>query len=207
MMQVLVVTGGIGSGKSEVCRILKEKGIDCQYDADRMVKRLYGEHPTLLADIERELGSSFRNDDGVFVPGKLASRIFSDSDALETVESLVFPALIDDFRSFCHQNADEDILVFESATILEKPFFDGFGDSIVLVDAPLEMRLERACRRDGVSRDAVAARMKGQKLMNALSEGYADPRIDAVIMNDSGIGELENRIENVMTVLFGDWKK
>ena len=49
--------------------------------------------------------------------------------------------------------------------------------------------------------------MKNQKLMNMLSEGGHDPRIDAVIMNDSDIDELKNRTMETMTVLFGDWKR
>ena len=61
---------------------------------------------------------------------------------------------------------------------------------MVLVDAPYDVRLERACARDGADRSAVEARMANQKLMNALSEGGHDSRIDAVIMNDSDMDEL-----------------
>ena len=77
----------------------------------------------------------------------------------------------------------------------------------MLVDAPYEVRLDRACARDGADPTAVEARMKNQKLMNMLSEGGHDPRIDAVIMNDSDMDELKNRTMETMTVLFGDWKR
>lgn len=205
-MKVLVITGGIGSGKSAVCRILHEAGITAQYNADERVKALYSAHPTILKDIEESLGCVLRNDNGTFVPAKLAARIFPDPEALRKVESLVFPALIEDFNAFAEDHKEEDIIVFESATILEKPQFEGFGDKVVLVDAPYEVRLERACARDGADRAAVEARMANQKLMNALSEGGHDPRIDAVIMNDSDIEELRVRTSKTMTVLFEDWK-
>jgi dephospho-CoA kinase len=81
-------------------------------------------------------------------------------------------------------------VVFESATVLEKPQFEGFGDKIVLVDAPFETRLERACRRDGTDREKVLARMHNQKLMNELSAGGEDPRIDCRIVNDCSIDDL-----------------
>ena len=81
-------------------------------------------------------------------------------------------------------------MVFESATVLEKPQFEGFGDKIVLVDAPFEVRLDRACRRDGADRVKVLARMKNQKLMNELSAGGEDPRIDYRIVNDCSMEEL-----------------
>ena len=207
MMKVLVITGGIGSGKSAVCRILHEAGITAQYNADERVKALYSAHPTLLKDIEECLECVLRNEHGTFVPAKLAARIFHDPEALQKVESLVFPALIEDFNAFAETNKDEDIIVFESATILEKPQFDGFGDKVVLVDAPYDVRLERACARDGADRSAVEARMANQKLMNALSEGGHDSRIDAVIMNDSDMDELRERTSKTMTVLFEDWKR
>ena len=189
---VMIVTGGIGSGKSQVCKILNKMGITAQYDADSRAKALYDEHPTLLSDIEKSLGCSLKDTDGSFQPAELASVIFAERSALETVESLLFPVLLDDFRSFAG-TCGEDIVVFESATVLEKPQFKGFGDKVILVDAPFEVRLERACRRDGAEREKVLARMRNQKLMNELSEGMEDPRIDCKILNDSSLDELERR--------------
>lgn len=189
---VVVVTGGIGSGKSEVCRILKDMGFCAQYNADARAKALYEEHPALLADIEYDLGCTFKDEQGRFVPSKLAARIFSDPAALKTVEAHLFQVMMDDFSSFAG-SCGEDVVVFESATVLEKPQFEGFGDKVILVDAPLETRLERACRRDGTDRDKVLARMRSQKLMNDLSQGQHDPRIDCVILNDGTYEELVRR--------------
>ena len=207
-MKVLVITGGIGSGKSAVCRILSENGLCRQYNADSRVKALYTESPGLLSSIEEMLGCGLRDENEDFIPSRLAERIFSDPGALAAVEALVFPALIDDFRTFAQSCRDsEEIVVFESATILEKPCFDGFGDKVVLVDAPMELRLERACSRDGADPEAVKARMANQKLMNALSGGASDPRIDAVIVNDSTFEVLEERTYLIMSDLFGDWRR
>ena len=205
-MKILVITGGIGSGKSEVCRILAQKGLTVQYNADAKVKELYDTVPGLLESIEDRRGCSLRDEAGKFVPRCLAQRIFVDRQALETVESLVFPALMEDFLAFAG-NSGSPFVVFESATILEKPQFDGFGDKVILVDAPVSMRMERAYRRDGADREAVKARMANQKKMNALSEGATDPRIDAVIVNDGSIAILEQKIEIMMSDLFGDWRK
>ena len=205
-MIIVVIKGGIGSGKSQVCRILALKGLKAQYNADSKVKELYTNVPGLLDSIEQKLGCGLRDEAGQFVPQILARRIFTDRQALEAVESLVFPALIEDFRAFAQASGSE-IVVFESATILEKPQFDGFGDKVLLVDAPLQLRLERACSRDKADREAVKARMANQKLMNSLSEGAQDARIDAVIVNDSTIDILEERIEKTMSDLFGDWRK
>lgn len=197
-MLTVVVTGGIGSGKSLVCNILRNKGWTAQYNADEKVKALYAGYDGLLDSVENSLGCSLRNEDGVFQPPLLAQRIFSDKEALERVETLVFPALVEDFRAFARQNADSPVIVFESATILEKPQFDGFADKVILVDAPLDVRLERACLRDGASIDAIRARMANQPLMNRISRGEVVPSVDYIIMNDSTEEELEKNIEEIM---------
>lgn len=189
---ILVVTGGIGSGKSEVCRILSDLGYRAQYNADMRAKALYEVHPTLLADIEKSLGCGLRNDEGKFEPSRLASVIFSDRAALEQVESLLFPAMMEDFYDFARKSG-EDVVVFESATVLEKSQFEGFADKVILVDAPFEVRLARACRRDGADRDRVLARMQNQKLMNELSAGHEDQRIDCRIVNDGSFEDLVSR--------------
>lgn len=182
-MKTLVVTGGIGSGKSAVCAILQEVYGCGVYKADERVKLLYAAHPTLLTDIETSLGESYRDAEGLFSPQALASRIFRDRDALEVVESLVFPALKEDYKEWSKAHSDEAFAVFESATILEKPQLEGFGDKVILVDAPFEVRLSRACARDEVSEEVVLARMDNQKMMNAISRGEAESPADAVIVN------------------------
>ena len=200
-MKVLAVTGGIGSGKSEVCRILAENGLRLQYNADARAKALYVECPGLLDEMEKSLGCPLRDAEGNFVPSRLAAVIFSDSEALEKVEALLFPEMIRDFHRMMEKAAEDRIVVFESATFLEKKQFDGFADVILLVDAPFDVRLERACRRDGASKEAILARMKSQRLMNELSEGLQDPRITYKVLNDGTKQELERKVLSVLYMI------
>lgn len=200
-MDVLVVTGGIGSGKSSVCRILHERLGLPVYDADSRVKALYREHPSLLADIEDALGCVLRDSEGRFQPERLAGRIFSSPSDMDKVEGLVFPALKDDFRDFSSSLAEDSIVVFESATILEKPQFDGFGDKVLFVDAPEDTRLVRACLRDGSSREKIRARMDSQK--TAVKDRTHDRRIDAVLVNDGDLQELVRKTEDAFVSMFG----
>ena len=198
-MKILAVTGGIGSGKSEVCRIMAENGLALQYNADSRAKALYVECPGLLDEIEKELGERFTDAEGNFVPSRLAEVIFSDAAAIEKVEALLFPEMIRDFHRIMAEAAQDQIVVFESATFLEKKQFDGFADIVLLVDAPFDMRLERACRRDGASKEAIIARMKSQRLMNELSEGLEDPRINYRVQNDGTRQELEHKVLSVLS--------
>ena len=197
-MRVLAVTGGIGSGKSEVCRILARHGLELQYNADARAKALYTECPGMLDAMEDALGCVLRSEDGTFIPSALAAVIFTDKGAMEKVEALLYPEMIRDFHRVMQAAGENQIVVFESATFLEKRQFDGFADTVLLVDAPFEVRLDRACARDEASRDAVLARMKCQTLMNALSEGHVDPRIDYRVLNDGTRQELEEKVLKVL---------
>jgi dephospho-CoA kinase len=201
-MEILVVTGGIGSGKSEVCRILREVFSCGVYNADDRVKRLYDVHPTLLSDIERLVGESLRDTDGRFVPARLSARIFTDRSLLKQVEGMVFPALMEDFEVWSKTYSKDAFVVFESATILEKNELKGFGDKIILVDAHLQTRLERACRRDSASMESISSRMQNQKLMNSISAGETKPEVDAVIYNDGTLNDLKDNTIRVVKDLF-----
>ena len=194
-MRTVVVTGGIGSGKSLVCGILSDNFGIPVYQADARVKALYLERPDLLDSIEEAIGLSLKNESGVFQPKVLAEVIFSDSSSLQTVEKQVFPYLMNDFQEWAGLQ-EADVVAFESATVLEKSMFDGFGDIVLLVDAPVSVRLQRACSRDGVDIDKIRERMSAQPLMNRISEGETCERVDYVIENTSAIEELTGKVRN-----------
>ena len=194
-MKVVVITGGIGSGKSMACRYLAERYGWPVYEADRRVKELYLQHPTLLSDIEDCLGVKLRNAEGCFVPQFLAAVIFNDPHALSQVEDIVFPVLTDDFQKWKVLHKDCCFGVLESATILEKPQLKNMGDFVVLIDAPIEIRTGRAASRDGVPSESIIQRMQNQTLMNAISKGEAESPSDSVIINDGTPAELERKID------------
>ena len=194
-MKVVVVTGGIGSGKTSVCRLLAEKYGIPVYEADRRAKELYTEFPSMLDRMESVLEVSLRDDSGEFVPARLADVIFNDADALGMVEDMLFPVMKEDFASWAK---GYETVAFESATILEKPQFDGFGDIVLLVDAPVPLRLARAIERDCVDEAEVISRMEAQPLMNFLSEGGRISRVDHVLMNDSSLEKLDRDLAEFM---------
>lgn len=191
-MKVVIVTGGIGSGKSQACRILEERYEIPVYEADKRAKSLYSEIPGMLDAIEDALGCGLRNDAGEFAPQMLAAVIFNDASALKKVEEILFPAMTSDFEIWAEGKGQA--VVFESATVLEKPQFDGFGDIVLLIDAPLSVRIERAAARDCADPAKILQRIAAQPLMNRLSEGESDPRIDFVIKNDSTIENLSEKL-------------
>ena len=205
-MKTVAVTGGIGSGKTAVCEILARRGIPV-YDSDSGAKSLYAKDDDLLDSVEEAFGFGFRLQDGSPDLDKLASVVFASPDKLKTLESIVHPAVLKDFIRW---RAMEDsryegseasdnffgkkpFVVIESAIILDKPEFLAFVDRVVLVDAPLAVRLQRACDRDDVSAEKIIQRMSRQH--------FDVSKVDAMIRNDGTFEKLKTEVASVFRKL------
>lgn len=185
----IAVTGGIGSGKSAVCRYLGSMGA-AVYDADSRTKLLYDSCPAIVDGLEEAFGCSLRTA-GTLDRRKLASIIFGDSKALETLEGIVHPAVLEDFLSWREGlAADVPLVVFESAIILRKKEFMDVVDKVILLEAPVETRLDRVCKRDDTDRSQVLARMDAQSFDCAA--------VDAVISNSGTKEELYREVDRVL---------
>lgn len=186
-MKTVIVTGGIGSGKSAVCALLKKRGVPV-YDCDAKAKELYGRRPSLVSRLEKALGAPLRGTDGKLDKARLAALIFSDPRARETVEGMVYPILLQDIRRWQkRQSAAWGAL--ESAVILSKPVFDGVADGVVLVEAPQELRIARVMQRDGLGREAVIGRIRSQEIPRE--------KADVLLANDGTPQTLSEAVERV----------
>ena len=190
-MTTLVVSGGIGSGKSALCAMLAERGIPV-YDCDTRAKELYDSSEDLLPRIEAALGRSFRLSNGRLDRRALARCIFSSPDARNALEFILYPALLEDFKAW-RSSREESVVALESAVILSKPVFDGVGDYVIWVDAPKEKRLSRVMSRDGLSSDEVIGRMNSQ---HSCAE-----KADIVIHNDGSLSSLSVKLDAVLKKL------
>ena len=169
-MKTVLVTGGIGSGKSAVCAYLASRGVPV-YDSDSRTKALYTSDPAVLPALESALGISLRDASGKFDRHALAAVIFADTDARTTLEKIVYPAVLRDFLSWreaCSHApwcgyGSVPFVVMESAVAAHKAPFDAVFDKIVAVAAPLETRVLRATKRDGTTPDLVRQRIRSQQ--------------------------------------------
>lgn len=187
---VLVITGGIGAGKSYVSRIFERKGIPV-YDSDSRTKALYDTDEALLASLCSIIGCDIVNE-GVLDKALMASRIFSDKSLLEEVESVVFPSVIRDFMSWKSAfDGKVPFVIMESAIFLMKPILAPVADKVLYVDAPLDVRVSRVMARDSVSADAVRTRIANQADLS----GKADWVIDTVVEHDF----LEDRVDFIIS--------
>lgn len=176
-MMKVGITGGIGSGKSTVCRLFAERGI-AVYDSDREAKRLMA--GPLRASIEARFGASIYHD-GQLDRRALAQVVFNDSQALADLNALVHPAVRADFEAWAERQTG-DYVILESAILYESGF-DDTVDRVVAVLAPLEVRIERTCRRDGASEEEVRHRIATQLNDDELA-AKADVTMVNLVMED-----------------------
>ena len=154
----VAICGGIGSGKSTVCRMFAERGV-ALYDSDSCAKALMNESAELRRALVAEFGEECYQGDELNRP-YLASRVFGSEEQLAKLNSIVHPAVKADFLRWAEEQ-EGDFCILESAILFESGF-DKIVDKTVAVLAPLPLRIERAMERDGASREQIEARVKAQ---------------------------------------------
>lgn len=191
-MKRLGVTGGIGSGKTTVCRMLEELGARVFY-ADDEAKRLLASDAAIRRDLIDLFGPESYLTDGSLNRRLIARVAFADKALLDRLNALVHPTVLRRFEEAAQQAQHEgaSLMVKEAALIFEAGA-DHQLDLVAVVEAPLQARIERVCERDGVSHEDVAARMAHQADPSVLRE-----RADIVLENDGDPEQLRRKVERL----------
>lgn len=169
------ITGGIGSGKSVVCDLLRNMGYPV-FDTDREAKWLMANSAELREKLIDAFGENTFQD-GELNRSYLASVIFGNREALLKMNAIVHPAVRE---YFCKWSTTHrcDIVFFESAILFESDFFR-VADQTWVVTAPDQLRLLRTVKRDNTTPGQVESRMKSQ-----LPQEEKRKRADVEIIND-----------------------
>jgi dephospho-CoA kinase len=169
------ITGGIGSGKSTVAGIFSVLGIPV-YNSDDASKRLMTEDEDLKKSIIESFGTaSYVN--GILDRKYLAAQVFNDPKKIELLDSFVHPVTINDARKWMERQ--KSVYVIKEAALTFESGANKFLDYVIGVESPTELRIERAMKRDDVTRKQVEARMKLQ-----MDEDEKMKRCDFIIVND-----------------------
>ena len=152
------LTGGIGSGKSTVAKVFTQLGI-AVYCSDDRAKALMVNDAELRSSIKVLFGEQSYNL-GQLNRAYLASKVFSDKNALERLNALVHPVLKKDFNLWCIKQSSPYILK-EAAILFESGANKGL-DKVILVVAPKDLRINRVVERDKVSSESVLDRINTQ---------------------------------------------
>ena len=172
----LGITGGIGSGKSYVARLLCHHYGFCLYDSDRRARQLM----TASTDIRRQLcdllGSDAYLADGQLNRRLIADYLFGSRQNAQRINAIVHPVVRHDWQLFAQETASP--VLIESAILVEAGLADTV-DAIIVVTAPEQLRLQRASMRDNADEQQVRARMDAQ-----MPEPQLLTHADYVIVND-----------------------
>jgi len=156
------VTGGIGSGKTTVCRIFQSMGIPV-YDADTWAKWLIENDPEVKNGILDLFGPEAYNETGAYQRAFIAGIVFQDPAKLAALNALVHPAVERHGKSWHDEWANKGVpyTVKEAALMIESGTYKHL-DYLIVVTAPVEVRVERVLRRDQTTEEQVRARINQQ---------------------------------------------
>ena len=169
------ITGGIGSGKSVVAKLLAWMGIPV-YQTDAEAKRLMLSDADIRRELTAQVGSNAYNEKGLN-KALLASYVFGNPEHTRQVNAIVHPKVRHDFRKWAG-NSGRMMVAMESAILLEAGFRNEV-DKVVMVYAPQEVRIARAIRRDSATREQIEKRIRSQ-----MSDENKREAADFVIVND-----------------------
>lgn len=184
MTRRIGLTGGIGSGKSTVARLLAELGA-VVIDADRIVQELQAPGTPLLAEIVRAFGPGVLRADGALDRPALGALVFQDAGARARLNRIVHPPVVEEMvrREREAREAGAPLVVLDVPLLLEgRRAGTGIGsrmgfDAVVVVWVPETTQIERTVARDGCSRDEAVRRIRAQMPLEE-KRGLADHVID-----------------------------
>lgn len=153
------ITGGIGSGKTYICKIIEQLGYPV-YNADVRAKELTNSNSNIKSAVKSLFGKD------IYVNGELnrsavAKLVFEDSTLLEKLNRIIHPEVQNDFETWANSNSDNSIVFKEAAILFESGMYK-LMDANILVTAPLNIRIGRVMERDGVSKNDVLKRINNQ---------------------------------------------
>lgn len=188
-MRAIGITGGIGTGKTEVATLLEALGAEV-IDADLVAHETYAPGTEGFSEVVAEFGESVLTAAGQVDRRRLAEIVFDDRAALERLEDIVHPraraAVAGKLNSMRERRVEAAVLV---APLLKEAGWTDLVDEVWVTVAEADTVTERVGRRDGLSPDAVRARIEAQA-----SDEERLAYADAVVHNDGGLDELRERV-------------
>ena len=177
------ITGGIGSGKSYVCRLLEQRGYTV-YDCDSAAKRLIRTSPFIRRRFTALIGPHTYLAVGSLNKSAVAEYLLASEDHAHDIDRIVHPAV---FRDFIQSGMEW----MESAIIYESGIYR-LVDRVIVVTAPEELRIQRVMARDEISREKVLEWMSRQ-----LPQDEVRQRADYEIVND-GVSDLQRQLDTII---------
>lgn len=175
------ITGGIGTGKTLVCRIFECLGVPV-YDADSHAKELMTTDGILISNIKKEFGDLSYNTDGSLNRNYLSLRVFNDAEQLKKLNHLVHPRVAIDYKQWVENMVGVPYVLKEAALLFEAGSNQQL-DKVIVVTAPEETRIKRVLKRD---RHRTEAQIRSI-VKNQMPEEEKMRRADFIVTNDETV--------------------
>jgi dephospho-CoA kinase len=189
------LTGGIGSGKSTVAALLQARGA-VVVDADAVARAVVEPGTPALAALVERFGAGIVGADGALDRPALAAVAFGDAESRKALESITHPAINEEFLARIQAAPRDAIVVCDIPLLAESPQAQARGyPVVVVVEAPLDVRLERLAAR-GVPRDDAERRIAAQA-----TDEQRRALATHVIDNSGDLGRLEQQVDDLWTDL------
>ena len=189
-MMIVGLTGGIGSGKSTVAKILLELGFPV-YNSDKRAKWLMNNDSILKNNIASIFGeNSYIN--GVLNTNFISNIVFSNPDKIVQLNSLVHPSVSKDFDKWLKLNISHNIIFKEAAILIESGAYLKMN-KIILVESRNDLKIERILKRDSTDFDSVKKRMDSQS-----SDIKNKKYVDYIIENNETLESLNTKVNLVI---------
>lgn len=187
------ITGGIGSGKSEVCRLLSKHGYKVLF-ADYIAKDLYKKDKALANKVVKAFGKEILNYKGVINLHKLKEVVFANKANFRKINDIVHPTVINHLMDTI-KKLKQKIIIIESALVFDTEFHK-YLDYVIMVYSNKKNRIQRIMLRDGAKKKDI------EKIMGfQIDEKEKIEKSDFVVVNNKPIENLEKDIEFLAKVL------
>jgi dephospho-CoA kinase len=190
-MQVVVLTGGIGSGKSEAAKQFAALGVPV-VDVDTIAHQLTAKGQALLGQIQSLFGADFLVADGSLDRAKLAAQVFAHPEQRLKLEGLLHPAIYKAAMQQLKENAKNSAAPYQILVIplyFESTRYHEVADKVLVIDCPEALQIERAMQRNGSNAASVKAVMQAQVSRSRRLEGA-----DEVIDNQGSLAALQEKV-------------
>ena len=176
MSRILGLTGGIACGKSTISAYLKEFGLPV-IDADECSRAVVEKGSIGLEKLTGIFGNKILENDGTLNRKALGQIVFSDSEQLSLLNSVMEPLIREEISRRLNQENNADLVVLDAPLLIEQ-HYDKICDFIMTIDVPKKIQLERLIERDKLSEDEAKSRIESQ-LSSRERYGFADVVIDS----------------------------
>ena len=189
---VIGLTGGIACGKSTISTYLQKKGIPV-IDGDVVARQIVEPGTVGLARIVQAFGTEYLYTDGTLNRAMLGTRVFADKEALDTLNAITGPLLLEAFQTQINALGHHPLIVLDAALLLEDEKYRNLVDVVWVVSVSEETQLERLMKRNGYTAEEAENRIASQ-----MSDDVRRQFAHAVIDNNGTVAETIAQVEQLL---------